>query len=616
MDKKKTIACSCLNRIDVSDKELFSKVKCKECGTEYPVCGFIGHFIFEEKLSENKFYSTYKGFKEANLDEKLIIKLIADDSKIDDEKFAEITKSLNRLPEKMRLFAHEVEGRFIFSRKYQETSLEDYLKSSRPRSNKAVAILQESADILKDCTEKGIVPASLSIGNLLMDETGKTVLSDLLFKETISEVFDSKEVFKKEWLQQEYLDSGKVTLASSVYSFGRMAKFLCCGSLDGEIKLDLRDGEAKGLKDLIEKTLEEPKEFNSFRDISVKLSEILNPPKVSTEKAVAEKKDVPLKKEVEEKKKTTSKKEPVKTTVNFTTPAKNTTRPRVRKRRRKNDSMPVLLGVVLLVAIGAFAVIKVLDAGKARQERQVLQVPKDPVEKKKPVVKKEVKKAPKKALVLPPKKTVVAKKTEPIVEEVQIQFAGSRRPTIAKPTESKEKIKEGLIPKDFNFDPLNSVIDQYIAASESRDLEGERIDLVSTYRDHLLYRFDQRPYHGLFHIEGLPLFRGKVLKSDPENLLVSDLKTGKELKVSWDQLKFEQFNEFADYYAAAAGEEFSISDDNEQVFKKVADEYKRLAVFLHWYGKSESAVRYKAKASRIDDTLRADLDKLVIEAVN
>ena len=176
------------------------------------------------------------------------------------------------------------------------------------------------------------------------------------------------------------------------------------------------------------------------------------------------------------------------------------------------------------------------------------------------------------------------------------------------------KIKEGLVPADFNFDRLNSVIDQYLEASSgSRDIEGERIDIVSTYRDHLLYHFNQRTYTGIFHIEGMKLFRGTVSEGSEEGIKITAFRTGKTSIISWDKIKFEQFLEFADYYAAAYSDDFSISGDNTTVFKKVADEYRRLSVFLDWYGKKESAKVYKKKALKFDMDSGKSLEKMLPE---
>ena len=83
--------------------------------------------------------------------------------------------------------------------------------------------------------------------------------------------------------------------------------------------------------------------------------------------------------------------------------------------------------------------------------------------------------------------------------------------------------------------------------------------------------------------------------------------------ISWQELEFNQFHEFADYYAAVYTESFSLEENNDEIFKKIAQEYSQLAVFLDWYGFKKQALDYKKKSVAYDAELLGKLDLLIVE---
>ena len=72
------IACyNCSSAIDIDELDEFSNINCPECKHELKVPKIVGPYIFEEILSSNRHYKTYKGHK-ANSEETLVIKVIED----------------------------------------------------------------------------------------------------------------------------------------------------------------------------------------------------------------------------------------------------------------------------------------------------------------------------------------------------------------------------------------------------------------------------------------------------------------------------------------------------------------------------------------------------------
>ena len=78
-EEKKTAACfECLNLIDIEGKKPFDMVECPECGKSVCVTQKAGNWIFEEKLSANDCYSTFKGHRSGKSSQ-MVIKVVHHD---------------------------------------------------------------------------------------------------------------------------------------------------------------------------------------------------------------------------------------------------------------------------------------------------------------------------------------------------------------------------------------------------------------------------------------------------------------------------------------------------------------------------------------------------------
>ena len=588
----KKIACyKCSHSVDVSEAKAFSTIKCPACEQELCIPEVIGTFILTEKISSNRFYETFKGHKDDS-DELLIFKKVNSFCELNDTRFTKLKEKLSKVNGEGKLELTKVAENYIAYRPFYETSINEYLKASRPKSEKALYILDQTAELLQKYTEQQTFPADLMPGNLLMDKDGRIILSDLLFRESLYEVLEvesKSSLLNPHCTSLNYLRGEERTIEDSIFAFGCLAYVLCCGNypwpfgsieltkkarkIKPEVLLDLRGENPDSLKLLIKTLIDEEKdEVSSFNQIQ----------------------DVLGTKQIKKNKETPAIKSPIKKKA--VKPVKASFKNRNKRKRKSSNAVPVLFVFAALLAISAFIILNV----KKEKEPTVV------------AVKKEENK-----VIKPPKKVTIKKeqKAEPLIVKKEVEKPEIKEVEKLPPKIDRESIKAELMPPDFNFDPLVGKLDEYIEATkqEERELEEDKIEIVSMYRDHILIHLYKRKYNGLIHLQGKETLRAEVVKADENNIHIINLQNKKPLVVTWKDLEFNQFEEFANYYAASFTEDFSLSDDNELVFKKVAEEYISLAVVLDWYGFKKEAVKYKKKALQFDTSQIAKLDLMIKE---
>ena len=605
----KKIECySCSHAIELDNPEPLSKITCPECKNELTIPGVLGEFVLEEIISSNQNYKSYRGHSQKS-DENLVIKVLNDSKAVTDQKLIKIKSTLLSVPEELRLTISKVDKQIVATRKYYETSLQRYLENNRPKTDKALYILKEAALILESFAKNEVYPVNLTIGNLLMDSNGKIILSDMLFKEAVSEALadeNKEQLLTPHTLSTQFMETGKKTVKEPIFSFGCLAYLLCCGNypwpfgsykvvskarnIQPAVILDLRGENSEEIKQFISDLINEKEPvFNSFDEVLTRVR-MLSGEKVDAGNTKTKKKG--------KKKKATAK-----PTQAVLKPSPGSKAAVSVKRRRKQSSpiLPIVAVLALLLIAGLFMK---LSSGSNNASENVEVAEKAP--KPEPV-----KKERKKTVTKPVQK----KQEEPAVVDITPQ----KPIELEKPPEVKkvdrEAIKADLLPNDLNFDPLIGKLDEYIAATEvsERTIEEKKIEIVCTFRDNLLVRFYRRPYQGIIYLNGQKPFRGKINKADENKILIQDIRTGKPVTVKWQDLDFNQFEEFTGYYVATYADEFSISENNDHMFKKVAEEYKRLAIFLDWYGFHDKAVSYKKKAISFHDEVIASLNELVRE---
>ena len=592
----KKIACyNCSESIEIKEADAFSKIECPSCSAKIEIPKIVGDFILSKKISGNKYYETYKGLQ-AGSDNTIVLKLIID-LKFNDEAFSKMEEKLSPVSTNGELTLKKLDGHYIAYRPFYETSIEDYLKNSRPKSEKAIYILDQIAEKLDEYIEKNTYPVNLTIGNLLMDKEGQLIISDLLFRESLYEVLgpESKEtLLNLHCTSLSYLSGNDKRKQDTLFAFGCLSYLICCGikpwppgkldiikkarNIQPGILLNLREGNPDNLKLIIKKLIDEKSDdVQSFKKVKNLLG--LNPSKIENKVN-----------------KTTPKKKALK-------PSNKAARPKSKRKAKTANPIPIIIGLAALLAlVGVFALVKGKDSKQTVAKVEEQESKKD----KKKVVKKPAKKIQIKAEPKIITQIVKENKTPEVIKEVK------------KPLPKKidrEAIKAELMPPDFNFDPIVEKLDEYIAATkkEDRDIEEDKIEIVSMFRDHLLIHFYRHPYTGVFHLQNKGLIRAKIIKADENDIQLMNVITKKPLVISWKDFEFIQFKEFADYYAASYTDAFSLSENSDEIFKKVSKEYVTLAVVLDWYGFKEEAIEYKKKAIKFDASQVAKLDLMIKE---
>jgi len=219
----------------------------------------IGDWVLEKTLSENKLYSTFKARRESTSSWS-VVKVLNIES-FNDEHFEKLKSEQEKLPASFRLNAEKVDEKYVFYRSFEETSVEEYLSSQRPRAGKAVHLLDEVLDSLIVLEKVKISPASVKIGNLLIGADGKVFLSDITFKDELNKLLGES-----------------VENVSTVNAFSELSHFLCCGVYNngGSVKLDLRDEIPHGLDALINFLVKEKNDSVTLEWIHNKFGEIIS----------------------------------------------------------------------------------------------------------------------------------------------------------------------------------------------------------------------------------------------------------------------------------------------------------------------------------------------------
>lgn len=589
------IACyKCSGTIEIKDFEAFSKIHCPSCKSELNIPKICGNFVLTEKISGNQFYETFKGHR-SDSDELLVIKLISECCKLNDQTFSKMKSALANVPECSKMDFIKSDGLYIASRPFYETSIESYLKNCRPKAEKAVYILDQAAAILEQSLNKNVFPTSLTIGNLLMDKNGQLVISDLLFRESLHDVLQDSakdSLLMPHLTSLSFLDGSERKKQDTFFAFGCLSYTLCCGNppwpfgnlkliqkvrdIPPEIILNLRGEYPESLKLMIKELINEKEnKIASFEEVRSFLKFNNTAPEQSPAKPVSKKKAIKS--------------------------ANKAARIKNKRKKTSSKTLPLLIGITALLALSG-----VFFFMKGKEKPLTAKVETKPVKQIEPeAVKKAIDEKLKKSE--PPELTVPVKESSPELVKVPEK--------VTPPPLNREAIKAELMPPDFNFDPIVGKLDEYINATkkEERELEEDKIEIVSLFRDHILIHFYRHPYTGTFHLQNKAPIRAQVVKANENEIQLLNLISGKPITVSWKDLEFTQFKEFADYYAASYTESFSLSENNDEIFKKVSEEYITLAVVLDWYGFKEEAVEYKKKALAFDSSQMAKLDLMIKE---
>jgi serine/threonine-protein kinase len=185
-------------------------------------------------------------------------------------------------------------------------------------------------------------------------------------------------------------------------------------------------------------------------------------------------------------------------------------------------------------------------------------------------------------------------------------------------------------PEDIDFFKIKPALEEYLrqVPQEMRVLEAERIREISSLRPTLL-QYLKFPYDGSRRgvlLRGGRRLTGTVLGNDRE--LVVRPQTGKYRRLRWDELAFQQYVAFFDFYIEARLERGNPEDEAAAAVEKVVGSSPaaapgasrqaaagydcfRVALLCDWYGEAALASTYARRAVDLDAALDYRLGRLL-----
>lgn len=175
-------------------------------------------------------------------------------------------------------------------------------------------------------------------------------------------------------------------------------------------------------------------------------------------------------------------------------------------------------------------------------------------------------------------------------------------------------------PHDLDFFGVKEELRAYLQAVPLglREVERERIEHLSSCRGYLIQLMKYLPYgQGGARIrlrDGSELSGGIPFCSDRE-LMVRLNQPGAPLrKLRWDDLAFEQYAAFYDYYLrtrVTQGEHAAEKASSNEHLREAGDDSFRLALLCEWYGRLGPASKYADLACEYSPSMRATVDRFL-----
>ncbi|NQZ60010.1 MAG: hypothetical protein HRT88_21360 [Lentisphaeraceae bacterium] len=180
------INCPCCGATFKRCFSVLKETKCPVCSGVKYLPSRISNYILLQRLSKNDYYSTYKGLN-TDSNQEVCLKLFNPEL-ISANHFKELEVK-SKAAGALLKFAF-LEEKMLLLRPWFPVSLEAYLSQSRPRASKVLHIFKYISDELHrkpSCID-------LRLGNLLIDDMGKVVLSDFALRECLLEACNAEPV--------------------------------------------------------------------------------------------------------------------------------------------------------------------------------------------------------------------------------------------------------------------------------------------------------------------------------------------------------------------------------------------------------------------------------------
>lgn len=265
---------------------------------------------------------------------------------------------------------------------------------------------------------------------------------------------------------------------------------------------------------------------------------------------------------------------------------------RLRQRKqRKNSSAGMLITLCLLLGVSAIGYFIYEKSNTSMQEVRE-------VKKSEEIIKPEIKQIKKVVKILPRERTVpVIKKPEAPKEVIEKK-------------KTPEEMRAVLNPADYEFDDVFDDFYEYTKTFEPeiRGIEEKRMKLITYFKDTLLIPLINKGYSGPVLTKDQKPFIGQLIKADEDTVHMMNSKSMEENTFQWQDFKFEQFNEFINYFATLEIDSYKLGDNTDESFTRIARFHELLAVVAAWYDQQELSLRHRAQALSYAPALTEELN--------
>lgn len=178
-----------------------------------------------------------------------------------------------------------------------------------------------------------------------------------------------------------------------------------------------------------------------------------------------------------------------------------------------------------------------------------------------------------------------------------------------------EKYKGRQKPDSMEFS--DAVFNKYLSSlpEKLRATEKLRYTNVKNIKPYLVRVLERSPYpHGL--ITKTKNMRSGVIYMANENILryKKSSKTKKGTSYKWEDLAFEQYPAFMEYYAKRRLGISGAGQNSKKKFQQdAATEYLGMAILCDWFGHYEDALKYAQRAVEICPEINSQVSRMMLE---
>lgn len=172
--------------------------------------------------------------------------------------------------------------------------------------------------------------------------------------------------------------------------------------------------------------------------------------------------------------------------------------------------------------------------------------------------------------------------------------------------ESRKVFSARPCPASMDFD--QKTLQKYIDTLPSKEMkvaEARRCNYLNKTKKYIIRLLERSPYAGEIKLKNESV-RGTVTMANENVLRISNGNSQKNRNCKWDELAFEQYINFFNFYGNQRAEISGGSVSREESKRFAAEDFLLLAVLCDWYGKYDEAIKYLKKSIDLSPQIREE----------